>query len=70
MIKMSMSQIIKKSSQIIPKNRIIFKRSLTIPLNQVELEERFGVKVQNKVLVEENKKISKIYKIKKDLSKI
>ena len=64
-IKMSMSQIIKKSSQNIPKSRIILKRSQKIPLNQVRLEENFGVKVQNKFLIEEKKNKSKIYQNKK-----
>lgn len=41
-----------------------------ILLNQVELEEKFGEKAQNKVLIEENKNINKIYNNKKNKSKI
>jgi hypothetical protein len=59
-IKMSMSKIIKKNSRSIPNSRIILKRSLKILLNQVRLEEKFGVKVHSKILIEENK----IYKNK------
>lgn len=41
-----------------------------ILLNQVELEERFGEKAQNKVIIEENKTINKIHNNKKNKSKI
>ena len=62
--------MIKKSSLNINKSKIVFKKNLMILLNQVELEERFGVKAQNKVLIEENKNINKIYNNKKNKSKI
>jgi hypothetical protein len=46
---MSMNKIIKKF--YIPTNKIIKKKSLMILSNQVKLEERFGIKVLNKVLL-------------------
>jgi len=70
MIKMSFNRMIKKSSQNIHKSKIVFKKNLMILLNQVELKERFGEKAQNKVIIEENKTINKIYNNKKNKTKI
>jgi len=65
-----MSWMIKKSSRNIHKSKIVFKKNLMILLNQVELEERFGEKAQNKVIIEENKTINKICNNKKNKNKI
>jgi len=69
-IKMSLNRIIKKSSRSILESKIVLGKNLMILLNQVERKERFGEKTQNKVLIEENKNIYKVYKNSKNKIKM
>ena len=67
---MSLNRIIKKSSRSILESKIVLGKNLMILLNQVERKERFGEKTQNKVLIEENKNIYKVYKNSKNKIKM